>query len=168
MDRLIAAGEIPPFVVVMPFESPAYYNTFNYAITRDLLHWLAENQGVCDQFECRAIGGISRGGGWALYGVFQEPGIFSALGLHSTPAFDDTPYYIRRAIGTMSENQYPRIYIDIGAKDYWYTYAWNVKVFFDENEIAHEWHENEGKHENAYWETHLAEYLRWYGAGWSQ
>lgn len=168
MDRLITTGVIEPFVVVMPFESPAFYDTFNYAITRDLLPWLAENLAVCDQYACRAIGGISRGGGWALYGVFLEPGIFSSLGLHSTPGFDNTPYYIRRAIQTMTDDQYPRIYMDIGAQDYWYSYAWNVKAFFDENGIIHEWHENQGKHENAYWAGYLEEYLYWYAAGWME
>ncbi|NSW50953.1 MAG: hypothetical protein HPY85_00425 [Anaerolineae bacterium] len=168
MDRLVTAGDIPPYVVVMPFESPAYYNLYNIALTRDLLPWLVDNLAVCDDFACRGIGGISRGGGWALYTLFQEPGIFSSLGLHSTPAFDNTPYYIRRAIQEMTDDQYPRIYMDIGANDYWYPYAWNVKVFFDENSIAHEWHEYEGKHEDAYWAAHLEEYLRWYGMGWQE
>ncbi len=35
-----------------------------------------------------------------------------------------------------------------------------------EKHIPHEFHINPGKHDQAYWQAHVGEYLRWYAAGW--
>jgi S-formylglutathione hydrolase FrmB len=35
-----------------------------------------------------------------------------------------------------------------------------------EMRIPHEWHLYPGYHEEAYWESHIEEYIRWYSQGW--
>lgn len=168
MDGLIAAEEIPAFVVAMPYESTELSYNFNYVLTRTLLPWLEENERVCTLFQCRAIGGISRGGGWALYTAMQEPGLFSSLGLHSTPTFEDSRAHTQWALNAMPNDQIPRIFMDIGSDDYWFNHANALHVLLDDLGIVHEWHENEGDHNNEYWQTHLGDYLRWYGTGWQE
>jgi len=165
MDRLIADETIVPFVVVMPYETPVYYNLYGVALTRSLLPWVVDNFRVCDSKACRAIGGISRGGGWALYTVFQYPGVFGHLGLHSTPSFDGEHGRIRSALSRMNQSDIPRIMMDIGRSDYWYSYAADLHAFFERYEVDHLWNEFAGKHDEAYWGSHLAEYLVWYGSG---
>jgi hypothetical protein len=32
--------------------------------------------------------------------------------------------------------------------------------------IPHEWHLNSGRHEPAYWQTHMLDYITWYASGW--
>ncbi len=165
MDRQISAGEMPPFVVVMPYETPVFYNQFDVALTRSLLPWVEENYHVCSTPDCRAIGGISRGGGWALYTVFQHPGVFGMLGLHSTPSFDGEQGPHSSALSRMRAAEIPRIWMDIGLSDYWYPYALDLHEFFNLNGVAHEWIENTGKHDDAYWAGQLPIYVHWYGAG---
>ncbi len=59
-----------------------------------------------------------------------------------------------------------RIYMDIGSDDYLRT---NV-IILHEAMVAmgreHTWLLNDGAHEQAYWEAHLADYLAWYATGW--
>lgn len=165
MNRLIIAEEISPYVIVMPYETQAFYNRYSTALTRSLIPWIEAEYNVCNRKECRAIGGISRGGGWALYTVFQMPDWFGHLGMHSTPTFDGEQGRIRSSLRTLSITDLPRIYMDIGSSDYWYPDAYSMKEFFDVNAVPHEWIENPGKHDETYWESHLEEYLRWYGEG---
>jgi hypothetical protein len=35
-----------------------------------------------------------------------------------------------------------------------------------ENGVAFEWHPDAGTHDEAYWGSHVEEYLRWYASGW--
>lgn len=91
--------------------------------------------------------------------------MFGHLGMHSAPTFDGEQGRIRSALRTLSAADLPRIYMDIGSSDYWYSSAYSMKEFFDLNAIPHEWIENPGKHDETYWGSHLEEYLRWYGEG---
>jgi len=165
MDRLIIDKVIPPYVIVLPYETQAFYNRYSTALTLSLIPWIEAEYNVRNVKECRAIGGISRGGGWALYTVFQNPDLFGHLGMHSTPTFNGEQGRIRSSLRTLSITDLPRIYMDIGSSDYWYPDAYSMKEFFDVNAVPHEWIENPGKHDEAYWESHLEEYLRWYGEG---
>ena len=70
-DRLITAGEVEPFLVVMPQEEhylqDPSQSLFGQALIADLIPWVDENYPTCTERGCRAIGGLSRPGrcGWA-------------------------------------------------------------------------------------------------------
>jgi hypothetical protein len=38
---------------------------------------------------------------------------------------------------------------------------------FNQQGLPHEWHLNEGRHDEDYWKAHIAEYIQWYAGLWS-
>jgi enterochelin esterase-like enzyme len=168
-DRLIAAGEVAPFMVVMPQEY--YYlqdmtaSAFPSALVNEVLPWVEENFAACNESACRAIGGLSRGATWAAWIGYQSWPLFGAIGLHSLPtaSIGNLRYTWLPAI---PEDQRPRLYLDIGIKDPYYPYASEFESYLDESRVTHQWHLNSGGHDEEYWSAHVEEYLRWYAAGW--
>lgn len=170
-DRLIASGELPPLIIVMPrdrsWEQPTE-DRFGEALMKDLLPWVDENYRTLPERRYRAIGGLSRGAGWALHLGFSYWESFGAIGMHSLPVFWTDLPYIRGWIDAIPREQLPRIYMDLGDKDrpqisksaHWFEELLTAKG------IPHEWHLYPGYHEEAYWEAHVEEYLRWYAQKW--
>jgi enterochelin esterase-like enzyme len=166
MDQLITSGEIEPFVVVMPYESSAYSGGLHTAIVVDLISHLQEEYLVCQGSSCNAIGGISRGGGWALTAAFKNTDFFISLGLHSVPSSAGHLDIVRYGAASAGVENLPRIWVDFGMADYWYASEKDLVDTFDYAEVAYDFTLNEGGHDNEYWESHLIEYLRWYAVGW--
>jgi enterochelin esterase-like enzyme len=91
IDLLIDAKVIQPMIIVMPYEvswrtGPEESN-FGAALINDVIPFMEENYRACAERACRAIGGLSRGGNWAVYLGFQYPEVFAAVGAHSAPLF---------------------------------------------------------------------------------
>jgi enterochelin esterase-like enzyme len=171
--ELAAAGELPPFLIVMPrdrlWSEPAE-DPFGQAVVEVLLPWIEANYHTLPEQEFRAIGGLSRGGAWALHLGLNYPDVFSAIGMHSGFAFhSDTPY-IRRWLEAIPAELMPRFYLDIGNNDRPDIAAsaiWFEGLLTSYN-IPHEWHIFTGYHEESYWQAHVEQYLRWYGERWVQ
>lgn len=168
-DRLIAAGEAPPFLVVMPQEY--YYlknlneSTYGKALIEEVLPWVEANFAACRERDCRAIGGLSRGASWAAWLGFESWTLFGAIGLHSLPsAASGSLRYVW--LPQIPADERPRLYLDIGAKDVYYPYALEFEKFLNEVRLPHQWHLNAGGHDEDYWSAHVEEYLRWYAQGW--
>lgn len=168
-DRLIAAGEAPPFLVVMPQEY--YYlkdlgeSTYGKALIEEVLPWVEANYAACRERACRAIGGLSRGASWAAWLGFESWTLFGAIGLHSLPSAASGS--LRYAwLPQIPEDERPRLYLDIGTKDVYYPYALEFEKFLNEVRLPHQWHLNPGGHDEEYWSAHVEEYLRWYAQGW--
>jgi enterochelin esterase-like enzyme len=166
MDQLINSGDNYSFAVVMPYESADYSVGFHTAIIEGLVPYLQENYALCQGRECLAVGGISRGGGWALTAAFKNPDMFSSLGLHSTPVSEGHLEMVRYGASAFGTENLPRIYLDYGVQDYWYASEKDLADTFDQSGVAYTFSLNQGSHDNTYWEAHLIEYLRWYAAGW--
>ncbi len=168
-DALMGAGEIPPYLIVMPhdrlWEDPPDTN-FDEAFLEVLLPWVDSTYRTVPVREFRAVGGLSRGGAWAIHFGLQHWELFGALGGHSAPVFwSDTPY-IGQWLDAIPPEALPRIYLDIGEKDYLRdSNAW-FEAQLTARDIPHEWHLYRGYHEEAYWQAHVEEYLRWYGRLW--
>jgi hypothetical protein len=64
-DRLIADGEIAPLIIVMPRDRKD--PRLDPALVTDLVPFLDASYRTRPQAEHRAIGGLSRGGGWAAH-----------------------------------------------------------------------------------------------------
>ena len=169
-DALIQSGAVKPFLLVMPYEK--YYwrspdNTnFPQALLKELIPWIEANLPACNQRECRAIGGISRGASWAMRLALTEWQYFSAVGAHSLPPFYGDLRRLPKWLKGIPHDKLPRIYIDIGAKDPSVKDAYLFEQILNENGILHEWHLNEGQHNEAYWRTWMADYLSWYTLPW--
>lgn len=169
-DRLMENGQIPPFLIVMPYEEYALrdplQSPFGQTIAENLIPWVESHFAVCTAPGCRALGGISRGAGWAIHIAIQHPDQFIAIGAHSPAPFwgDDLRLYYRTA--EYPPEQWPRFYFDSGAHDRYLEPAQAFVNRLGELGIPHEWHLNAGEHDTTYWQTHLEDYLKWYAVQW--
>jgi enterochelin esterase-like enzyme len=169
-DQLISSGEEPPFLIVMPDEvnyiADADDTGFGSALVKDLVPWIDQNYATCTERICRAIGGLSRGSGWALRLGFTDWQTFGAVGSHSISPFDNDYYLVPTWLKTIPPGQPPRLYIDIGTYDISLQNAINIEALFTKYQIPHEWHQFVGAHNEDYWHAHVADYLRWYALAW--
>jgi enterochelin esterase-like enzyme len=170
-DSLISAGEVPPFLVVFPREeyslqSPAD-SFFDEAVLDVLLPWIEMEYAVCAEKDCRAIGGISRGGAWALRLGLMNWQTFGAIGAHSPVPFPPDVHSVIYWLREIPEGEVPIISIDIGDIDTYHRYAHEFHQALLDQDVGHTWTVYAGGHEVAYWEAHLEAYLRWYTFAWS-
>lgn len=169
VDSLLAGGEIPPLLIVMPreenWETPPR-NRFGEAVVQDLIPWVDENYHTSPEREKRAVGGVSRGGNWALRLGLLSWDKFGAVGVHSAPLFYGDVRKIEDWVEQVPAGNLPLFYLDIGEDDQQGEYVREVEEEFNRLGVVHAWHLFPGLHNNDYWRAHLADYLRWYTRNW--
>lgn len=163
-DTLIAAGTIPPFIIVMPRDQGD--ERFGEALVKELLPFVDQHYRTIPELGYRALGGMSYGAGWAMDVGFQHPELFGALGLHSLAIFYRDEGKVSRWLDKIPVDLRPRIYIDIGDGDKLIVSASWLDEALTKRGIAHEYHLNPGLHSRKYWARHVPEYLRWYSQNW--
>ena len=170
-DHMIANGSAAPFIMLFPFEEyhlqPVTESPYGDTLIKNLLPALEKDYAVCNQRECRAIGGISRGAVWAARIALAHPDQFGSLGLHSITDYPYSTYKTGLLLRQAVSNGYAlRIRADIGAEDGYRKNFNRFLLILDENNIPYESVNFTGKHEDAYWGSQMETYLRWYTAGW--
>ena len=164
-DELITKKEILPLIIVMPFEvtwTPGPLESqFDEALIEDVLPYVEENYAVCMLRTCRAVGGLSRGGNWAVHLGFTYPELFGIVGAHSTPLFYGELWNIRAAAGASPE-RIPIVVVDAGDRDAEKEKVQEFVTALKDAGIPYEFFEFEGRHEMSYWSAHVSDYLRWY------
>jgi len=163
-DSLINSGDIPPLLIVMPRERKD--DRFGGALANDILPYVDSHYRTLADRDHRALGGMSRGAGWALQVGLQNPGLFSALGLHSLAIFYADETEVSGWLNKLPTDLTPRFYIDIGDNDSLIVSADWLDQALTRRNIAHNYHLNPGSHTRPYWAKHLPDYLRWYTANW--
>jgi enterochelin esterase-like enzyme len=161
---------MPPFLIVLPREPDTYgdiyLESFRYDVPDGLVPWMDARYPTCAERACRAIGGLSRGGAWALHLGFTRWELFGAVGMHSTPPFNTDPARFPAWLQAIPEDQLPRIYMDAGRSDPWLSMASAFEALLTQYAVPHEWYLMNGTHDETYWSSHVEDYLRWYAAGW--
>ena len=168
-DTLIAVGELPPFIILMPRDTvwvPPEEDPFGTALTSQILPWVYENYRTIPDRNFRAIGGLSRGASWAVHLGLSRWELFGAIGGHSLPVFVTDPPEIPGWLDAIPPDAMPHIYLDIGQNDYMLEFAIAFEDLLTEKDIPHEWYLFTGGHEEAYWQAHVEQYLRWYAENW--
>jgi enterochelin esterase-like enzyme len=171
VDRLSAKGELPPFIIVMPRDrvwSEPTEDRFGEAVVEALVPYIDASYRSIPERSKRAIGGLSRGGAWALHLGLSNWETFGAIGMHSGFSFQSDDANTKTWLDAIPVEQMPRFYIDISQndqRDIAESAAW-IKKMLTERAIAYEWHLYPGYHEEAYWQAHLEQYLRWYAEAW--
>lgn len=172
-DRLIAAGEIRPLIIVLPNEShterdPSVSN-FDMVVADAVLPWIDSHHNTCTERICRAAGGISRGAGWAVHIGFLHPELFGSIGAHSLPPFIGDTNRLKGWLTGVKTEDLPRFYLDMGDHDYpgFIKANSDFRTAMTELGVPYEWHWNTGGHNNAYWSAHVEDYLRWYNQAWA-
>jgi enterochelin esterase-like enzyme len=168
-DKLISRGEIPPFIVVMPYDPSWNQPTefpFDQSITQDLVPYVdAQFRTLADRSH-RALGGVSRGSGWAIHLGLTHPEMFSAIGAHSMVVFSSDWMQIKGWLAAIQRPSLPRLYIDISVNDSALWTAKQLEITLNDASIPHEFHLNNGFHDENYWAANIGDYLRWYSQGW--
>jgi len=160
--ELIRTGELSPFIVVMPRDR--FDSRSGDALVADLIPEIDAVYRTLPEREQRAIGGISRGAGWAIQVGLRHEELFGIIGAHSLAVRETDA----RSVGTWLDRLtlIPRTYLDIGERD---PLLYSARFFHESlarRDIPHEWRLNPGGHTAAYWQAHMEEYLRWYAADW--
>jgi enterochelin esterase-like enzyme len=151
------------FLLVMPWQRTGL--EFELAMRDGLLPHVERVYGASAEPGERAVGGISRGGGWALHLAFRHPGIFSRVGLHSPALMTGDLFTLGNWLNDF-EGDLPQVRIDVGDRDSLLPAVMELTTRLDELEIDYEFHLGSGRHEAEYWESNLTEYLSWYESGW--
>jgi enterochelin esterase-like enzyme len=170
-DRLIAAGQAAPFIMVMPRDrswADPDKDFFGDAVADTLIPYIDASYRTRADRQDRAVGGMSRGAGWALHLGLTRPEMFAAVGMDSLAVFWTDVPFIKKWLDAIPAGEMPRFYLDIGDNDrpeimestHWF------EGLLDLREIPHEWHLFSGYHDEKYWGAHVEAYLRWYTAPW--
>jgi enterochelin esterase-like enzyme len=169
VDQAIRAGQ-KPFLIVMPYEErnfdPPGDSLFGKALISDLIPWVDNQYPTCTLRECRAIGGISRGGGWAVHMALRNFELFGAIGAHSMGLMAGDTWLVQELTTKYPMDQFPRIYVDRGESDYM---AENIDLFeksLTYVDIPHAYVVKPGSHDLSYWQAQVKDYMDWYMAGW--
>jgi len=172
-DRMIASGEAAPFIVVMPRDrvwlEPTEDN-FGLAVEQSLIPWVDDHYRTIPDRAHRAIGGLSRGGAWAIHLGLSHPELFSAVGLHSGFVFHSDVQALYLWLFNLPAGMAPRIYMDISNDDrpeITQSATW-LEELLTRYDIAHEWYMFVGEHDETYWRAHVEDYLRWYTLEWGK
>jgi enterochelin esterase-like enzyme len=171
MDRLFLKEDVSPFIIVFPDDR--YWNVeagpgFGQRLVDHLMPYIDQNYRSLADREHRAIGGMSRGAGWALRLGLRRWELFGTLGLHSLAAFGDDRPFLRNWLEAIPPEKWPEIFIDTGENDSELGFNLLFENTLTQLGIPHEWHLYPGAHDEAYWEAHAEEYLRWYAEGWAE
>ncbi len=169
MDSLIAEDSLPPFIIVLPYESdpePPQISQFPDSLTQELIPWVDAHYRTLADKQHRAIGGVSRGAAWAVQIGFEHRELFSAIGAHSLPLFQADNGSVHLWLNQEPIEDQPKVFIDIGRNDQEWKSAQNFANLLDANHIPHEWYMFKNGHTESYWSSHLEQYLLWYAQDW--
>ncbi len=175
-EEAIKEKTIESLLIVMPeggwiaLNSSGGPSSYESVVIDDLIPAIESTYCAWPNAAGRAIGGLSRGGYWALEIAFRHPEKFASVGGHSASLLDIAagpdlnPQFtgLNRDLGAL------RIYLDIGQNDGGIGNTRKLHEDLTAQGIEHTWLLNEGEHNQAYWSAHLAEYLAWYDIGWDQ
>jgi enterochelin esterase-like enzyme len=171
-DALIAAGNMPPFLIVMPADASHYTqpaaNGFDEAVIEELIPWVDKSYRTLPDRAFRAVGGLSRGASWAIHLALTHADLFGALGGHSPPVFQEDASKMRGWLDAFDAARLPRMWLDIGAGDQEAILSSAIwfEALLNERSLPHEWHLFPGNHSEEYWSSHVELYLRWYAGDW--
>ena len=169
VNRLILTGEITPFIMVMPYDpnqrEPGS-TSFDEVFMEELLPYIDANYRTLPEPEYKAVGGLSRGAGWAIHFGLTNPTLFGIIGAHSPIIFWEDSGEIGKWLNAIPRNSMPRMYVDIGASDPNPDSAILLENLLMDRNIPHEYHISPGYHTEQYWESQVENYMRWYAAGW--
>lgn len=169
-DTLISGKEISPLIIIMPREITWIIlpeNPFGDHLVTAIIPWIDSHYQTLEDRDFRAIGGMSRGGNWAVRLGLLHWGLFGSIGAHSTPLFLGDLKRVPGWVEIIPTSQTPRILMDIGQDDNNLSDAEALHQSLLDQEIPHEWRMYPGLHDEHYWKSHLEEYLKWYSAGWA-
>ena len=174
LDEGIVNGRFPPLIVIMPFNgnlgniSSGGPNSIEAVTINELLPFVESHFCTWRDRAGRSLGGISRGGYWALMIAFRHTDLFTAVSGHSSHLRYETDSEKYNPLSTYAEADLSqmRIWLDWGETDFLRTGQQQLDASLTAAGIAHQTTVNGGGHNDGYWRAHLQEYLDWQTAVW--
>ncbi|HVF24781.1 MAG TPA: alpha/beta hydrolase-fold protein [Anaerolineales bacterium] len=171
VNDLILAGESVPFIIVFPDDR--YWNVpagsgFGLRLVDHLIPYIDQNYRTIRDQDQRAIGGMSRGAGWALRLGLTRWQLFGTIGLHSLAVLQKDSSKISEWLSAIPRASQPRVFMDVGDNDQELVMAQRVEEQLNRYGLSHEWHLYSGAHTEEYWRAHVEEYIRWYAEDWNK
>jgi len=187
-DRMVASGEIPPMVVAMPSDG-LWGDGSGYWThpAQDFERWMVEEvpaaviQAVpaLSEGAPRFIAGLSMGGYGALRLACRYPERFAAASGHSSiTRFEQLALFVEEPLEAYGPGEGPRdvlevalanrhrlppLRFDCGTEDVLIEANRELHRALESAGVPHVYEEFPGGHAWPYWETHLAETLRFFG-----
>jgi enterochelin esterase-like enzyme len=183
-DIRMSLGTLAPFIIVMPGADMRAGSASTYAwsnggtgsygdyVVNELLPYVEHKYSTLGTREGRAIGGISRGGYWAIQIALSNPDLFGALGAHSpsittklvgVPANFSMLSFARSA----DDVKRLRVWMDAGNADWARSdiekFSKDLKAKGIEGFV---YSVGQGEHADEYWSSRVSEYLTFYAARW--
>jgi len=170
-DAMFLARESVPFIIVFPDDR--FWNLeagpgFGDRLIGALIPYVDVTYRTIPNRAHRALGGLSRGGGWTIELGFEHPELFISLGLHSPAVFKDTTTVIERNLKDIPEENRPRLWVDAGDNDRELESIMLFEELLTSNDYLHEFHIYTGDHSELYWGAHVRDYLGWYAEAWNE
>jgi enterochelin esterase-like enzyme len=182
-DKAIAAGTLPPMIIVLPQGDQGYWVNhidggpkWGDYLSRDLVQHIDASYPTIADAKHRAVGGLSMGGWGALYQAFTHPDEFGVVGAHAPslrggdgsmpflPRGSAFAQYDPRELANNAPNITGlRVYLDADEQDPWVKPDADLHNRLDQRHIANEWHVFPGRHGGTYWHDHIPDYLQFYG-----
>ena len=170
-DQMFFSGESVPFIIVFPDDR--YWNnsagpTFGTRFIGALIPYIDFTYRTIPNREHRALGGLSRGGGWTVELGLENPELFGSLGLHSPAIFKDNAPVVEKNLLNIPEDLRPRLWLDAGDNDRELSSILQFEEMLTRNSFPHEFHFFSGDHSEIYWGAHVRNYLQWYAEAWNE
>ncbi|HOT93128.1 MAG TPA: alpha/beta hydrolase-fold protein [Anaerolineae bacterium] len=175
LDDWIIRGMVGPAIIVMPGVSAdgLYVNSsggswsFEGMLVDELVPLIDQTYRTWRDPAGRAIGGVSRGGVWALEIAFRHPDMFSIVGGHSPalalnrpmPQYDPFLLIKEGAPGV-------RIYLDAGDLDWAKSSTANLYEALRERGADVTYQVHSGGHVDKLWQESMTDYVAFYTATW--
>jgi enterochelin esterase-like enzyme len=180
----MALGTLAHFIIVMPSADMRAGERGTYAWTNggkgsygdyfvnELVPFVDAKYSTLATRDGRAIGGISRGGYWAIQIALSNPDKFGTLGAHS-PSITSKLVGVPANFSMLSFAKTPetlkslRIWMDAGNAD-WARFDIDKlsKDLKGKNIDGFKYSIGEGEHADTYWSSRVSEYLTFYAAAW--
>ncbi len=170
-DEMIHNGAAQPFIIVMPDDHYWYVPAgaeFGARFINNIIPYVDANYRTRNERQFRALGGLSRGGGWAAKLGYENAQLFGAIGLHSPSFARGSIETIEYIIKNMSEDQRPKLWHDIGEADLELGNALLFEQMLMEHDYVHTFYRFKGDHSENYWGAHIRQYFRWYTQNWAE
>ncbi|MBL8058098.1 MAG: esterase family protein, partial [Anaerolineales bacterium] len=163
-DELIQAGAIAPLIIVMPRDRRD--ERLDPALVKDLIPYIDAHYATLAARPARALGGLSRGGGWAAHFGLRYPEVFGRVGLHSPAVFYGDEGNLLEWARQLKAKPKPTVYIDSGENDATIRSPVWLDQVFTWFKVEHTFIIQPGGHTEQYWSKHVRDYLIFYAADW--
>lgn len=168
-DEMIRDGEIPPVILVFPYNydwRQPDESQFGNAIAGSLVPAIDQTYRTVADRDHRAVGGLSRGAGWAVHLGLVHGDLFSRVGAHSLSVLRVDESHLDEWISEIPADQAPVFYLDAGKGDPELETIEKFAASLSQGGISSELHIQAGDHDESYWSAHARDYLAWYTADW--